>query len=97
MEGINICGYCGVTRSYRHMKKLKQPEKMSSLDLMIRRFNLSQNMLARRLGKTRGALSKWRHNYDGMIPPSSWGDCARAAREDGIPLTLDELENGGYP
>lgn len=76
--------------------KKKHPEKLSSLDLMIKRFNLSQNMLAKRLGRTRGALSKWRHDYGGRVPSSSWQACAQAAREDGIPLTLDELENGGY-
>lgn len=66
------------------------------LDLMMKRFDCSQNQLAAKLGKDRSLMSHWRVRYKGFIPASAWPHCLHVAEENKIPLTLNEIAEGGY-
>jgi hypothetical protein len=78
-------------------------KKLTPADLVIRRFG-GVRPLARELGKNPSTVSLWTSRHQGKIPNrSANGDpkgthvrLLELAKRKSIPLTADELINGGY-
>jgi hypothetical protein len=79
-------------------------KKLTPAELVIRRFG-GVRPLARELDKSPSTISLWRSRHSGKIPNRSetLGDpkgthirLLELAKKRDIPLTADELINGGY-
>lgn len=73
--------------------------KITPAELVRRRFDNSPQLLARLLTEvtgrpvSRSTVASWYNR--GQIPAKVYGDVLKAAAQGGIPLTADELINGG--
>lgn len=82
----------------------KKKLKLTPAELVIKRFG-GVRPLARELAKSPSTISLWKSRHGGRIPNRSvnYGDpkgthiqLLELAKKQAIPLTADELINGGY-
>lgn len=72
-------------------------KKLKPADLLVKRFGLGVNGTSRALGYSSSTVGKWLEreripNTDGKVHPN----ILKVAKEKGVRISLDEIENGGY-